>query len=84
VVPRGVPEPRVTLRAAHRVLVTDLHGKPGATPAPRREAGNQVTSNYTPYNGYYPLAPWAGLAVLAGYALLALTVAAVLLRRRDA
>jgi ABC-type transport system involved in multi-copper enzyme maturation permease subunit len=44
----------------------------------------QVTSNYTPYNGYYPLAPWAGLAVLAGYALLALTVAAVLLRRRDA
>jgi ABC-type transport system involved in multi-copper enzyme maturation permease subunit len=44
----------------------------------------QVTSSYTPYNGYYPLAPWAGLAVLAGYALLALTVAAVLLRRRDA
>jgi ABC-type transport system involved in multi-copper enzyme maturation permease subunit len=44
----------------------------------------QVTSNYTPYNGYYPLAPWAGLAVLAGHALLALTVAAVLLRRRDA
>ena len=44
----------------------------------------QVTSLYTPYNGYYPLAPWAGLAVLAGYAVLALTVAAVLLRRRDA
>jgi len=44
----------------------------------------QVTSNYTPYNGYYPLAPWAGLAVLAGYVLLALTVAAALLRLRDA
>ncbi len=44
----------------------------------------QVTSIYTPYNGYYPLVPWAGLAVLAGYALLALAVAAVLLRRRDA
>jgi ABC-type transport system involved in multi-copper enzyme maturation permease subunit len=44
----------------------------------------QVTSTYTPYNGYYPLAPWAGLAVLAGYAVLALAVAAVLLRRRDA
>jgi ABC-type transport system involved in multi-copper enzyme maturation permease subunit len=44
----------------------------------------QVTSNYTPYNGYYPLTPWAGLAVLAGYAVLALAVAAVLLRRRDA
>ena len=44
----------------------------------------QVTSNYTPYNGYYPLAPWAGFAVLAGYTVLALAVAAVLLRRRDA
>ncbi len=45
---------------------------------------HQVTSNYTPYNGYYPLAPLAGLAVLAGYAVLALTAAALLLHRRDA
>lgn len=45
---------------------------------------HQVTSIYTPYNGYYPLAPWAGLAVLAGYAVASLAVAAVLLRRRDA
>ena len=45
---------------------------------------HQVTSIYTPYDGYYPLAPWAGFAVLAGYAVLALAVAAVLLRRRDA
>jgi ABC-type transport system involved in multi-copper enzyme maturation permease subunit len=45
---------------------------------------HQVTSIYTPYNGYYPLAPWAGLAVLAGYAMASLAVAAVLLRRRDA
>ena len=45
---------------------------------------HQVTSVYTSYNGYYPLEPWAGLAVLAGYAILALAVAAVLLRRRDA
>jgi uncharacterized membrane protein len=45
---------------------------------------HQVTSIYTPYNGYYPLAPWAGLAVLAGYAVVSLAVAAVLLRRRDA
>jgi ABC-type transport system involved in multi-copper enzyme maturation permease subunit len=45
---------------------------------------HQVTSLYTPYNGYYPLAPWAGFAVLAGYAVLALAAAAVLLRRRDA
>jgi ABC-type transport system involved in multi-copper enzyme maturation permease subunit len=45
---------------------------------------HQVTSIYTPYNGYYPLAPWTGFAVLAGYAMASLAVAAVLLRRRDA
>jgi ABC-type transport system involved in multi-copper enzyme maturation permease subunit len=44
----------------------------------------QVTSIYTPYNGYYPLVPWAGFAVLAGYAVVSLAVATVLLRRRDA
>ncbi|MEU0884370.1 hypothetical protein ABZ345_37760 [Lentzea sp. NPDC005914] len=45
---------------------------------------HQVASVYTPYNGYYPLAPWAGLAVLAGYALVSLAAAAVVLHRRDA
>ncbi len=45
---------------------------------------HQVTSIYAPYNGYYPLAPWAGFAVLVGYAAVSLAVAAVLLRRRDA
>jgi ABC-type transport system involved in multi-copper enzyme maturation permease subunit len=44
----------------------------------------QVSWAYTVVNGYYPLAPWAGLAVLCGYAALALILAAVLLRRRDA
>lgn len=44
----------------------------------------QVASHYTPYEGYYPLAPLAGLAVLAGYAVIGLAVAAVVLRRRDA
>jgi len=44
----------------------------------------QVESPYTPYNDYYPLAPWAGLAVLAGYAVASLAIAAVVLRRRDA
>jgi hypothetical protein len=44
----------------------------------------QVAGIYTPYQGYYPLAPWAGIAVLAGYALAGLAVAAVLLDRRDA
>lgn len=45
---------------------------------------HQVASIYTPYEGYYPLAPWAGLAVLAGYALVSLAAAAVVLHRRDA
>jgi hypothetical protein len=45
---------------------------------------HQVTGIYTPYNGYYPLAPWAGFAVLAGYAAVSLAVAAFLLHRRDA
>jgi ABC-type transport system involved in multi-copper enzyme maturation permease subunit len=44
----------------------------------------QVTALYTPVAGYYSLAPWAGFAVLCGYAALALGLAAVLLRRRDA
>ncbi|TDD84211.1 hypothetical protein E1298_20335 [Actinomadura rubrisoli] len=45
---------------------------------------DQVASHYTPYNGYYPLAPWAGFAVLAAYAVVSLVAAAVLLNRRDA
>ena len=44
----------------------------------------QVTALYTPSSGYFPLAPWAGLAVLCAYAALALGLAVVLLRRRDA
>jgi ABC-type transport system involved in multi-copper enzyme maturation permease subunit len=44
----------------------------------------QVSNDYTPVFGYYPLAPWAGFAVLCAYAALALGLAVVLLRRRDA
>ena len=45
----------------------------------------QVASTvYTPLNGYYPLSWWAGLLVLCGWAAAALSVAAYLLRRRDA
>jgi ABC-type transport system involved in multi-copper enzyme maturation permease subunit len=44
----------------------------------------QVNAIYTPTSGYFPLAPWPGLAVLCGYAALALGLAVVLLRRRDA
>jgi ABC-type transport system involved in multi-copper enzyme maturation permease subunit len=44
----------------------------------------QVTASYTPGNGYYPLAPWAGFAVLCAWTALALGLAGYLLRRRDA
>jgi ABC-type transport system involved in multi-copper enzyme maturation permease subunit len=44
----------------------------------------QVTASYTPTAGYFPLAPWAGFAVLCAYAAVALALAAVALRRRDA
>jgi ABC-type transport system involved in multi-copper enzyme maturation permease subunit len=43
----------------------------------------QVNDQYTP-PAYFPLAPWAGFAVLCGYAALALGLATYLLRRRDA
>jgi ABC-type transport system involved in multi-copper enzyme maturation permease subunit len=43
-----------------------------------------VDSAYTLANGYYPLAPWAGLAVLCAYAAAALWLAGLLLHRRDA
>ena len=39
---------------------------------------------FTLANGYYPLGPWAGLAVLACYSAVALALAAYLLHRRDA
>ncbi|MEV6423544.1 ABC transporter permease subunit [Streptomyces sp. NPDC051662] len=43
----------------------------------------QVLSVYEPSTGYYPLAPWAGFAVLCGYAALAFGLAVVRLRGRD-
>ncbi|WP_336216331.1 ABC transporter permease subunit [Nonomuraea sp. LPB2021202275-12-8] len=43
-----------------------------------------VLGHYAPVAGYHPLAPWAGFAVLAGYAALALGLAVLQLRRRDA
>jgi ABC-type transport system involved in multi-copper enzyme maturation permease subunit len=44
----------------------------------------QVTADYTPGNGYFPLPPWAGFAVLCAWTALALALAVFLLRRRDA
>jgi hypothetical protein len=44
----------------------------------------QVDSVYSPANGFFPLSPLAGFAVLCAYAAAALALALVLLRRRDA
>ncbi|MHB1432527.1 MAG: hypothetical protein ACYCVZ_10480 [Streptosporangiaceae bacterium] len=44
----------------------------------------QVAASYTPQQGYYPLPPWAGLAVLCGFAALAMAIAVISLRSRDA
>jgi ABC-type transport system involved in multi-copper enzyme maturation permease subunit len=44
----------------------------------------QVATSYSPGNGYYPLAPWAGFAVLCAWTALALGLAMYLLRRKDA
>jgi ABC-type transport system involved in multi-copper enzyme maturation permease subunit len=44
----------------------------------------QVQAYYAPVSGFYPLAPWAGFAVLCAWALAALGAAVYLLRRRDA
>jgi ABC-type transport system involved in multi-copper enzyme maturation permease subunit len=44
----------------------------------------QVNASYTPADGYFPLSPAAGFAVLCAYAVVAVAVATVALRRRDA
>ena len=45
---------------------------------------HQLIAIYSLNNGYYPLAPWAGLAVECAWAAAALALAYYLLRRRDA
>jgi hypothetical protein len=47
-------------------------------------AYHQVDGTYIPSLGYYPLAPWAGFAVLCAWTAIALGIATYLLRRRDA
>jgi regulation of enolase protein 1 (concanavalin A-like superfamily) len=44
----------------------------------------QVDASYTPVDGYFPLSPAGGFAVLCAYAAVAAACAAVALRRRDA
>ncbi|MGW3658651.1 ABC transporter permease subunit [Streptomyces sp. NPDC005151] len=48
------------------------------------ERYDQVVTVYSPMHGYFPLAPWAGFAVLCAYAAAAFVAAWVLIRRRDA
>jgi hypothetical protein len=43
-----------------------------------------VLANYTPPAGYYPLPPWAGFTVTCAWTALALALATVVVRRRDA
>jgi ABC-type transport system involved in multi-copper enzyme maturation permease subunit/regulation of enolase protein 1 (concanavalin A-like superfamily) len=43
----------------------------------------QVSNLYIPADGYYPLSPWAGFAVLCGWTAVALGAAGLVLRRRD-
>jgi ABC-type transport system involved in multi-copper enzyme maturation permease subunit len=45
---------------------------------------HQLIAIYSLNAGYYPLAPWAGLAVECAWAAAALALAFFLLRRRDA
>ena len=45
---------------------------------------SQMSGNYTPACGYYPLSPLGGFAVLCAWTVLALGLAWYLLRRRDA
>jgi ABC-type transport system involved in multi-copper enzyme maturation permease subunit len=47
-------------------------------------AYHQVAAPYWPADGYYPLSPWAGFAVLCAWAVAALALAGWMLRRRDA
>lgn len=44
----------------------------------------QVENLYTPADGYFPLAPWLGFAVLCAWTAATMALAALRLRRRDA
>jgi hypothetical protein len=63
-----------------------LRVTPAAAFALQQSTGQyaQVDNVYTPVNGYFPLPPWAGFAVLCVWAALAMAGATILLRRRDA
>jgi ABC-type transport system involved in multi-copper enzyme maturation permease subunit len=72
----------VPLGAADWLLrITPAAGFAAQQPYPQYP---QVTAIYSALSGYFPLAPWAGFAVLCGWTAVALAGAAYLLRRRDA
>ena len=83
------------LRPAVRVAARQRPGRGGGWPLQITPAAalsvqqavpqfHQLIAIYTPDDGYYPLAPWAGLAVECAWAAAALALAFFLLRRRDA
>ena len=64
-----------------------LRAHPGGRvrrPADTHRSTRRSQTAYTPGTGYFPLAPWAGFAVLCACAAVALALALFLLRRRDA
>jgi ABC-type transport system involved in multi-copper enzyme maturation permease subunit len=64
--------------------ITPAAGFAVQQPYPQYAQVTAPTALYSPLSGYFPLAPWAGFAVLCAWAAVALTGAAFLLRRRDA
>ena len=83
---RAALHPRGRLRPARRpggVAAAGDAGRRVRGPADARPRTRRSTAAYTPADGYFPLAPWAGFAVLCGYTACALGLAAYLLRRRD-
>ena len=66
--------------------VTDflLRVTPAAAFAVQQPTPQYYLAVTSPATGFFPLAPWAGFAVLCGWTALALALAACLLRRRDA
>ncbi len=79
--------PRAARHSRHRWLqhlADALHPDRGlrhpSHPAPLRPSHQRLHVS----NGYFPISPWAGLAVLAAYIAVAMGAATWLLRRRDA
>ena len=66
--------------------VTDflLRVTPAAAFAVQQPTPRYYLAVTSPATGFFPLAPWAGFAVLCGWTVLALVLAAYVLRRRDA